>query len=142
MLGKVWQRLADAISFLAHVLSSCVAPGQMKFSESVLYESRLIRDDDFQAFINGIEGIKTFRPRSWRAIRLVFQLCSWRAISTSRRMGLGETEGQHLTSNGIQVYILRLADDQLYVGSTNNLPRRLAEHRTGNQESENLARSN
>jgi predicted GIY-YIG superfamily endonuclease len=33
---------------------------------------------------------------------------------------------------GFQVYILRLANGQLYVGSTNNLPRRLAEHRTGN----------
>src|ERR1700677_1682988 len=33
---------------------------------------------------------------------------------------------------GFQVYILGLAGGQLYVGSTNNLPRRLAEHRTGN----------
>ncbi len=33
---------------------------------------------------------------------------------------------------GFYVYILRLANGQLYVGSTNNLPRRLAEHRTGN----------
>lgn len=29
------------------------------------------------------------------------------------------------------VYILRLRDGQLYVGSTDNLPRRLAEHQAG-----------
>lgn len=32
---------------------------------------------------------------------------------------------------GYFVYILRLQNDQLYVGSTNDLERRLAEHQSG-----------